>query len=959
MNLWNESTNHCTWFGITCNFSNNGRVISLILSDQQLTGTVPPSIGNLTFLTKLNLRNNSFHGEFPQQVGNLQHLQHVNISYNVFGGNIFGNLSQCKELSILAAGHNNFTGTIPSWVGNFSSSMSQINLAVNNFHGSIPNEVGYLSSLTLLALNGNHFSGTIPLSVFNISSLYFFTVSQNNLHGTLPFDVGTTLPNLEIFAGGVNSFTGKIPESLTNASRLQILDFAENGLIGTIPRKFSRLPLLERLNFEDNKLGSGKVGDLNFLDSLVNCTSLQVLGLAGNNFGGYLPSSISNLSTQLDTLTVGANKLHGSVPIGIGNLVNLTLLELEENSFSDHVPYTIGMLQNLETLALRVNNFSGPIPSSLGNLTRLTGLLMEENDFEGNIPSSLGNCKKLLMLTLHYNKLNGTIPREVLALYSLSISLDLSHNLLAGFVPMEVGNLANLGKLDLSYNRFSGMIPATLGSCLSLEFLHLQGNSFEGNIPSTFQSLRGLEDLDLSFNNLSGKIPQFLGMFQELHHLNLSCNDFEGEVPKNGIFKNVTSFSLDKNSKLCGGVTELNLSACAVKEHSSSGKFLAPKIVAPVAIALVFLLSLSCRVTIFVAKRVRKKSPATTTTNDLELRISYLEIARSTKGFSQENLIGTGSFGSVYKGVLPGDGTIVAVKVLNLEQRGASRSFINECQVLRATRHRNLLKIVTAVSSVDHQGNDFKALVFEFMPNGNLDDWLHPTINSVEYDQTKRLSFIQRLNIAIDVACALEYLHHFSETPIVHCDIKPSNVLLDNDMVAHVGDFGLATFMFEDSSYVSKQSIMSACLKGSIGYIPPEYGMGGHPSTQGDIYSYGILLLEIFTGKRPTDEIFVGGMGINQFTATAIPNHVMHITDPLLISEEEYEQGDEDEEDFTEEDAIRREHEPEILATMLDCLVLLLQIGVSCSANSPCERLPMNVVVNKLHAIKNIYLRTQ
>ncbi|MED6218628.1 hypothetical protein PIB30_028326 [Stylosanthes scabra] len=740
MNLWNESTNHCTWYGITCNFSNNGRVISLILSDQLLTGTVPPSIGNLTFLTKLNLRNNSFHGEFPQQVGNLQHLQHINISYNVFGGNIFGNLSQCKELSILSAGHNNFTGTIPSWIGNFSSTMSLINLAVNNFHGSIPNEVGYLSSLTLLALNGNHFSGIIPLSVFNISSLYFFTVSQNNLHGTLPFDVGTTLPNLETFAGGVNSFTGRIPESLTNASRLQILDFAENGLIETLPRKFSRLPLLGRLNFEDNKLGSGKVGDLDFLDSLVNCTSLQVLGLAGNNFGGYLPSSVSNLSTQLNTLTVGANKLHGSVPIGIGNLVNLTLLELEENSFSGHVPYTIGILQNLETLALRVNNFSGPIPFSLGNLTRSTGLLMEENDFEGNIPSSLGNCKKLLMLTLHYNKLNGTIPREVLALDSLSISLDLSHNLLEGFVPMEVGNLVNLGKLDLSYNRFSGTIPATLGSCLSLEFLHLQGNSFEGNIPSTFQDLRGLEDLDLSFNNLSGKIPQFLGMFQELHHLNLSCNDFEGEVPKNGIFKNVTSFSVDKNSKLCGGVSELNLSACAVKEHSSSGKFLAPKIVAP-----------------------SKKTSATTTTKDLELQISYLEIARSTRGFSEENLIGTGSFGSVYKGVLSGDGTIVAVKVLNLEQRGASRSFIDECQVLRATRHRNLLKIVTAISSVDHQGNDFKALVFEFMPNGNLDDWLHPRINSVEYDQTKRLSFIQRLNIAIDVACALEYLHHSSE----------------------------------------------------------------------------------------------------------------------------------------------------------------------------------------------------
>ena len=363
------------------------------------------------------------------------------------------------------------------------------------------------------------------------------------------------------------------------------------------------------------------------------------------------------------------------------------------------------------------------------------------------------------------------------------------------------------------------MIPSSLGSCISLEWLHLQANFFEGNIPSTFQNLRGLEDLDLSRNNLSGKIPEFLGEFIVLKHLNLSYNDFEGEVPKNGIFKNATSFSMYGNSKLCGGVPELNLSACTVKKASSFRKFLAPKVVAPVASALVFVLFISCFLTIFMVKRARRKTSTATTTKDLELQISYSEIAKCTGEFSQDNLIGSGSFGSVYKGVLPGDGLTIAVKVLNLEQRGASRSFIDECQVLRSIRHRNLLKIITAISSVDHQGNDFKALVFEFMPNGSLDDWLHP-INNLQY-QTKSLTFIQRLNIAIDVACAMEYLHHFCDAPVVHCDIKPSNVLLDNDMVAHVGDFGLATFMFEESSNFSRQSIMSACLKGSIGYIPP------------------------------------------------------------------------------------------------------------------------------------------
>ncbi|RDX63609.1 putative LRR receptor-like serine/threonine-protein kinase, partial [Mucuna pruriens] len=944
MSLWNDSIHHCNWVGITCNNS-NGRVMHLILSDMALAGTLPPSIGNLTFLTKLNIRNSSFHGEFPQEVGRLQYLQHLNISYNYFGGSIPSNLSHCTQLSILSAGHNNFTGTIPAWIGN-SSSLSLLNLAVNNLHGSIPNEVGQLSSLTLFALNGNYLSGTIPPPIFNISSIVFLTVSQNHLHGNIPVDVGYTLPNLETFAGGVNDFTGAIPESLSNASRLKILDFAENGLTGTLPMNIGRLPHLKRLNFDDNRLGTGKAGDLNFFASLVNCTALEVLGLAENGFGGEFPSSIANLSIQLTILTLGLNAIHGSIPIGIRNLANLTVLELGENNLSGSVPHTIGMLQLLNSLELYANNFSGVIPSSIGNLTRLTRLLMWENNFEGSIPTSLGKCQSLLMLNFSHNMLNGTIPRQVLALSSISIYLDLSHNALTGSVPVEVGKLVNLAELDLSENKLSGMIPSSLGSCISLQWIHLQGNCFEGNIPSTMQNLRGLQYIDMSCNNLSGEIPEYLGEFKVLEHLNLSYNDFSGKIPMNGIFKNATSFSVYGNSKLCGGVPELDLHACTITKASSFRKFHDPKVVIPVNIALVFVPFLFCFLAIFMMKRARKRASRSTTTKELELQISYSEIAKCTGEFSQDNLIGSGSFGSVYKGTLSSDGSSVAVKVLNLQQRGASKSFIDECQVLRSIRHRNLLKIITAISSVDHQGNDFKALVFEFMPNGSLEDWLHP-IDSL-HKQTKTLTFIQRLSIAVDVACALEYLHHFCQTPVVHCDIKPSNVLLDNDMVAHVGDFGLSTFLFEESNGSPRHSTMSGVLKGSIGYIPPEYGMGGHPSALGDIFSYGILLLEIFTGKRPTDEMFEGvSMGIHQFTALALPNHVMDVIDHSLLRKQEFDDRDEEQEVSTEE------NEAEVIE---GCLVSVLQIGVSCSATSPRERVPMTVVVNKLHAIKNSYL---
>ncbi|KOM37541.1 hypothetical protein LR48_Vigan03g092300 [Vigna angularis] len=957
MSSWNDSLHHCNWIGITCNIS-NGRVMDLSLEQLRLGGTLTPFIGNLTFLNALNLLNNSFHGEIPQEVGHLLYLEHLNLSLNNFGGSIPSNLSHCTKLEVLGVGGNNLTGVIPTWIGNLSS-LSRISFGLNNLIGSIPQEVGLLSSLTYLVLYGNYLSGSVPSSIYNKSSLYYFTFTQNQLHGNLPADVGFTLPNIQVFAGAVNNLTGSVPASLLNASKLEILDFSVNGLTGTLPKNLGVLNRLTRLSFEHNRLGTGKTDDLSFLDSLVNCTGLQVLRLGVNNFGGVLPKSIANFSSQMHTFALGnipgiGDGIHGNIPVGIGNLANLALISLEGNHLTGSLPHTLGRLKNLRELYLNVNKFSGRIPSSLGNLSVLTKIFLEENNFEGSIPSSLGNCQNLLVLSLYSNKLSGTIPPEVIGLSSLAIYLDVSHNALSGTLPSEVSKLQNLGELVLSENNFSGVIPSSLGRCISLEKLHLEGNSFDGNIPQTLKNLRGLLDIDLSRNNLSGKIPEFLGQFTELKHLNLSYNNFEGEIPKNGIFKNATSLSLYGNSKLCGGIPELNFPPCTVRKASMARRLLAPKVVIPIACALVLLLILSCFLILFpIVKRSKKKIPTSTTETGLEFEISYSEINKCTGGFSLDNLIGSGSFGSVYKGTLSGDKSSVAVKVLNLQQKGAPESFIDECHVLRSVRHRNLLKIITAISGVDHQGNDFKALVFEYMPNGSLEDWLHP-IRNLQF-QKKTLTFTQRLNIAIDVSCALEYLHHFCETPIVHCDIKPSNVLLDNDMVARLGDFGLATFLYEESSKLSTQPVISANLRGSIGYIPPEYGMGGKPSTLGDIYSYGILLLEIFTGKRPTDEAFEGGTGIQQFVAMALSNNVMDIVDPSLVCEQDFDE--ESEESECEEKAIRRKNEIEGMAKGLieDCFVSLMQIGMSCSANAPDERMPITVVINKLHTIRNVY----
>jgi serine/threonine protein kinase len=228
--------------------------------------------------------------------------------------------------------------------------------------------------------------------------------------------------------------------------------------------------------------------------------------------------------------------------------------------------------------------------------------------------------------------------------------------------------------------------------------------------------------------------------------------------------------------------------------------------------------------------RKKRSNPTASSSGIAEscFRVSYQDLLKATNGFSSENLIARGGFGCVYKGSIhdqnnAGGRNIVASKVVSLSNKGASRSFIAECEALKRIKHRNLVRVLTACASVDYRENDFKALVFEFMANGSLDDLLHPAPggNDELHRRTTSLDFVQRLNIVIDVASALEYLHHLCGTPIVHCDLKPSNVLLDNDMIAHVGDFGLSKFLFKEIESSTSNESSSIGVRGTIGYAPP------------------------------------------------------------------------------------------------------------------------------------------
>ena len=475
----------------------------------------------------------------------------------------------------------------------------------------------------------------------------------------------------------------------------------------------------------------------------------------------------------------------------------------------------------MQELGLYGNRLSGRILSSLGNLTISNLIDLSSNDLTGDIPPNLAACQNLLELYLSDNNLNGSIPNDVMSLSSL-VDLQLGGNAFTGSLPLEVGHLINLELLDVSNNRLSGSLPNILSNCVKMQGLRLDGNVFEGEIPTSLQTLRGLEYLDLSRNKFSGRIPTFLGDLPFLTYLNLSFNELKGEVPS--VKANVT-ISIEGNNNLCGGLPKLHLPTCVTSSSGKKRKRLSTKLLIPIIIAT---LSLSLLALFFIIrlrrKKMRNNASFAQSSNGQFLRISFADLHKATEGFSESNKIGVGSYGSVYKGILEQDGTSIAVKVFNLPRRGASKSFMSECKALRKIRHRNLVKVLSACSSLDFQGNDFKALVFELMHKGNLDEWLHSEVREDEPPQ--RLTLLQRLNIAIDIASALKYLHTECDEIIVHNDLKPSNVLLDDDMIGHISDFGISKITYVVSSPMIATSFgidqnSSNTMKGSIGYIAP------------------------------------------------------------------------------------------------------------------------------------------
>ncbi len=594
------------------------------------------------------------------------------------------------------------------------------------------------------------------------------------------------------------------------------------------------------------------------------------LDLSWNNLSGSIPPEMGDLSVLVELLLTG-NQLTGPIPPELARLTNLTTLDLSCNQLTRSIPPELGEVHKLQGLNLAYNSLSGQIPPQLGDIASLTKLNLSGNMLSGSIPDTLGNLMGLSHLDVSSNKLSGDLPSSLASLDSI-VGLNLENNQLTGSITgllSESSVWHQAQTINLSHNAFSGAIPATVGNATGLSYLDLGRNQFSGSVPNQLGGLAQLIYLDLSDNHLSGMFPPELCDLRYLVFLNMSYNDLEGQIPSTGMCAKLGSSSFIADPGLCGNILGTECTSrqgtMAPANLVSTGAILGITIGCTIAffgILFVFLrwrllkrdsmtktkdlekmkFSIMLDTTSTCMTMPKSKEPLSINVAMFErplLRLTLADILLATNNFCKTNIIGDGGFGTVYKAILP-DGKTVAIKKLGAARTQGNREFLAEMETLGKVKHRNLVPLLGYCSFGEE-----KLLVYEYMVNGSLDVWLRNRADAVEV-----LDWSKRFKIAMGSARGLNFLHHGFIPHIIHRDVKTSNILLDADFEPRVADFGLARLISAYETHVSTD------IAGTFGYIPPEYGQSWRSTTRGDVYSYGVILLELLTGKEPTGADF-------------------------------------------------------------------------------------------------------
>ncbi|KAK7311948.1 hypothetical protein RJT34_10440 [Clitoria ternatea] len=870
---WTDSpsSDYCVWRGVTCdNVTFN--VVALNLSGLNLEGEISPAIGRLNSLVSIDFKENRLSGQIPDEIGDCSSLENMDLSFNEIRGDIPFSISKMKQLENLFLKNNQLIGPIPSTLSQIPN-LKMLDLAQNNLSGEIPRLIYWNEVLQYLGLRGNNLVGSLSPDMCQLTGLWYFDVRNNSL-------------------------TGSIPESIGNCTSFQVLDLSYNKLTGEIP---------------------------------FNIGFLQVatLSLQGNKLSGHIPSVVG-LMQALAVLDLSCNMLSGPIPPILGNLTYTEKLYLHGNKLTGPIPPELGNMSKLHYLELNDNQLTGHIPSALGKLTDLFDLNVANNNLEGPIPDNLSSCKNLNSLNVHGNNLSGAVPSTFKSLESMTY-LNLSSNNLQGSIPIDLSRIGNLDTLDISNNNISGPIPSSLGDLEHLLKLNLSRNHLTGFIPAEFGNLRSVMDIDLSYNRLSGLIPEELSQLQNmislrlqnnelsgdmsslvdclsLSLLNVSYNNLVGVIPTNNNFSRFPPDSFIGNPGLCG--YWLN-SPCG--SHPTERATLSKAAILGIAIgALVILLMI-------LLAACRSHKPAPFPDGSFDKPVSYLppklvilhmnmalhvydDIMRMTENLSEKYIIGYGASSTVYKCVLK-NCKPVAIKKLYSHYPQCLKEFETELETVGSIKHRNLVSLQGY--SLSPYGN---LLFYDYMENGSLWDLLHgPT-------KKKKLDWSLRLKIALGAAEGLAYLHHDCSPRIIHRDVKSCNILLDKDFEPHLTDFGIAKSLCPSKTHTSTY------VMGTIGYIDPEYARTSRLTEKSDVYSYGIVLLELLTGRKAVDN----------------ESNLLH----LILSK-------------TANDAVMETVDPDITGTCKDmgAVKKVFQLALLCTKKQPVDRPTMHEVARVLRSL--------
>ncbi|GFP89251.1 LRR receptor-like serine/threonine-protein kinase hsl2 [Phtheirospermum japonicum] len=858
---WRNSTKPCNWTGITCGAGRND-VVAINLASLNIYGPFPSDFCRIPTLRNLNLGDNFLGGQInPDSISTCSRLVSLNLSSNLFVGDLPDFRVPFLNLTILDLSFNNFSGEIPVSFVNLNR-LQFLSIAQNLLNGSIPEFLSNLTDLTQLLLAGNPYRpsqlprnigrltkleelwasyanliGDIPDSIGNLVSIRNFDVAHNNLEGKIPDSIGDMINvvQIELFQ---NKFSGELPDTFANLTSLLRLDASENNLTGKIPQSLAALAL-ESLHLNDNFL-EGEIPEI-----LASNPVLYDLKLFNNSLNGSLPQDLG-LNSGLEEFDVSSNNLEGPLP-----------------------PNLCGK-KNLWSLIIFGNRFTGRIPDSYGKCDSLSYVRIQNNELSGAVPNGLWGLSGLELIELTNNRLEGSVPESIAALTALE-QLLISGNKFSGNLPVGICNLTELRKFFSAGNKFSGELPWCINRLSSLQELHMQGNNLSGKIPKNITGLGELVQLDLSKNQFSGTIPVELGSLPRLTYLNISNNMLSGEIPEDLTKLKLTVFDVsnnwlqgrvptgfDTNSSLPGllGNAELcsfnltPLHPCSGPKRVHQKSYLLVGILSAVAVIPIALLVLLLLKTRKLINFFRKRSQTWKVTAFQKVPLDEEDVLASLRA---ENLIGSGGSGCVYKVVLKSGQTVAAKKLWEAKGSEPEGAFRAEVETMGGIRHLNIVKLLfTCISE------DYRILVYEYMENGSLGDVLHDLEGGgVLVDWPKRFA------IAMGTAQGLAYLHHDCVPAIMHRDLKSNNILLDEELTPKVADFGLAKMLKRD---VNESDQVMSRVAGSYGYIAPEYAYTMKVTEKSDVYSYGIVLLELLTGKRPNDSSFGENMNIVKWT---------------------------------------------------------------------------------------------